>query len=285
MIRRSLLTMVPAASVLFALRAHGKPITGPAVTSAGFILAVHAWSFRRFTLWESIEMTATTGAGAIELYPGQTLGGPHGETKMGPGLSAGIYESLLDHGASHGVLPVNFGVTEIPKNKDKARPLFEMARTLGLYGLTTESIGAIDTIERLAIDYDLRVSFHNHPKPTALWNPATIWKAVQDRHDNIGFCADIGHWASSGLDPVEVVKKVAPRIRSFHFKDRESIDAPSDDRPYGTGVIDLAAILDEALKHGFTGNVSIEYEYNWETSVPEIAQCVGYLRAYSKLRA
>jgi len=55
---------------------------------------------------------------------------------------------------------------------------------------------------------------------------------------------------------------------------------------YGrTGVIDLAAILDEALKHGFTGNVSIEYEYNWETSVLEIAQCVGYLRAYSKLRA
>jgi hypothetical protein len=30
--------------------------------------------------------------------------------------------------------------------------------------------------------------------------------------------------------------------------------------------------------------VTIEYEHNWKTNVPEIAQCVGYLRAYSKLR-
>jgi sugar phosphate isomerase/epimerase len=50
-------------------------------------------------------------------------------------------------------------------------------------------------------------------------------------------------------------------------------------------VIDLPAILDEARRHGFAGNVSIEYEHNWENSVPDIAQCVGYLRAYAKLRS
>jgi len=69
------------------------------------------------------------------------------------------------------------------------------------------------------------------------------------------------------------------------MKDRESIEAPSHDRPFGTGVIDNIAILDEVRKHGFAGNVTIEYEYNWKTNLPEIAQCVGYLRAYSKLRA
>ena len=74
-------------------------------------------------------------------------------------------------------------------------------------------------------------------------------------------------------------------MRSFHFKDRESSSEPSHDRPLGTGALNLPAILDEARAQGFAGNVSIEYEYNWETSVAEIAQCVGYLRAYAKLRA
>jgi len=282
---RSLLSLFPAASVLLSLRAKGLPVTGPALTPAGFVIAVQGWSFRHFTLWESIEKTAACGAAAIELYPGQSIGGPHGELKMEPGLSDGIYRSILDHGVKHGVAPVNFGVTEIPKDREKARTLFEMAKTLGLYGLTTESIGLIDAIEKLAIEYDLRISFHNHPKPTALWNPDTIWKAVKDRHENLGFCADIGHWASSGLDPLEVIRKVGSRVRSFHFKDRESASEPTHDRPFGTGVLDLPAILDEALAQGFAGNVSIEYEYNWETSVPEIAQCVGYLRAYAAMKS
>ena len=142
-----------------------------------------------------------------------------------------------------------------------------------------------DVIENLAKEYDIRVCFHNHPKPTKLWDPETVWNAVKDRHANIGFCADIGHWASSGMNPLDVVKKVGSRIHSFHFKDRESIQQWTHDRPFGTGIIELAAILDEVRKHGFAGNVSIEYEHNWDKSLPEIAQCAGYLRAYSKLRA
>ena len=46
----------------------------------------------------------------------------------------------------------------------------------------------------------------------------------------------------------------------------------------------IPAILDEARKHGFAGNVSIEYESNWHHNLPEVGQCVGYLRAYSTLR-
>lgn len=283
--RRTLLTMVPAASALLAMRSYGKPIPQPALTPAGFAITVQCWSFNKFTLWEAITMAASAGASAVELFPGQKLGGPHGDAKMGPGLDAAVYQSLLEHCSKNGITPVNFGVTDVPKDEAKARELFEMAKTLGLYGITTESTGQIDLIEKLAKEYDIKICFHNHPKPTALWNPETVWNVVKDRHENIGFCADIGHWATSGMNPLDVVKKVGPRIRSFHFKDRESIEKWTHDRPYGTGVIDLAAILDEARKQGFAGNVSIEYEHNWDKSLPEIAQCVGWLRAYSKLRA
>lgn len=229
-------------------------------------------------------MAASAGAN-VEVFPGQKIGGDLGDLKFGYDLTDEGLQKVIDHLNKNGVSALNFGVTGISSDEAEARKVFEFAKKMGLYGVTTESLDAIDALENLAKEYDIKVCFHNHPKPTALWNPDTIWKAVEGRHANLGFCADIGHWASSGLDPLEVIRKIAPRVHSFHMKDRESIEEWSHDRPFGTGVIDLIAILDEVRKYGFSGNVTIEYEHNWKTSLAEVAQCSGYLRAYSKTRA
>jgi sugar phosphate isomerase/epimerase len=281
--RRSLLTMIPAASALLALRSKGAPIPQSALTSAGFSIAVQCWSFKEFTLFEAIEMAAAAGT-HVEIFPGQKIGGEPGDLKMDPDLPDDKLQAVIDHLKKNRVSAVNFGVTPISKDEKEARKTFELARKLGLYGVTTESLGALDTLEKLAREYDIKVCFHNHPKPTALWNPNKIWKALDGRHENLGYCADIGHWATSGLDPLEVIRKIAPRVRSFHMKDRESIQNWSHDRPFGTGIIDNIALLDEVRKHGFAGNVTIEYEHNWKTNITEVAQCAGYLRAYSKMR-
>lgn len=284
--RRSLLTMIPAASALLALRSKASPIPQAALTPAGFAIAVQCWSFKDFTLFEAIEMTAAAGASCVELFPGQKIGGDHGDVEFNADLPNDRLRAVTDHLKQHQITAVNFGVTAIPKDEAKAHVIFGLAKKLGLYGVTTESIDAIDTLEKLAIEYDLKVSFHNHPKKPfyKMWNPDFIFEHVRDRHENLGFCADIGHWASSGLDPLEVIQKVGSRVRSFHMKDRESIEKWTHDRPFGTGIIDNIAILDEVRKHGFAGNVSIEYEHNWQTSLAEVAQCAGYLRAYSKMR-
>jgi len=277
--------MIPAATALLALRSKGAPIPAEALTSAGFAISVQCWSFRQFTLFEAIGMAAQAGA-HVEVFPGQKIGGPLGDAKLGPDLPDESLQIVIDKLKEHGVSAVNFGVTGIPKEEAEARKTFELAKKLNLYGITTESIGAIDTLEKLAKEYDVKVCFHNHPKKPMydLWNPEFVFNAVKDRHKNIGICADIGHWATSGLDPLEAIKKVAPRVLSFHMKDRATIDKWSHDRPFGTGVIDNIAILDEVRKHGFAGNVSIEYEHNWQTNLAEVAQCAGYLRAYSKMR-
>jgi sugar phosphate isomerase/epimerase len=283
--RRSLLTMIPAASALLAVRSKAAPIPQAALTPAGFGISVQCWSFKEFTLFEAIEMAAAAGMGGVEVFPGQKLGGDHGDLKFGPDLADDKIQAILDHLKKHNLVAYNFGVTEISKDEAEARKTFELAKKLGLYGVTTESLDALDTLEKLAKEYDVKVCFHNHPKPTALWNPDKIWNAIDGRHKNIGYCADIGHWATSGLDPLAVIKKIAPRVLAFHMKDRASIEKWTHDRPFGTGVIDNIAILDEVRKHGFAGNVTIEYEHNWKTSLPEIAQCAGYLRAYSRMRA
>lgn len=282
--RRRLLTLLPAASALLAARSHGRPVPREALTEAGFAISVQCWSFKEFTLFEAIELAAAAGAGAVELFPGQTIGGPLGEETVDPAKAGSQVPAILAHCAEHHIAPVNYGVTEVPNDEAAARVIFEFAKALGLYGITTESLESIDVLEKLAVEYDLKVCFHNHPKPTKLWHPDTVGAVIADRDERIGYCADIGHWASSGLDPLEVVRTIAPRIRSFHMKDRASISEWTHDRPFGSGIIDNVAILDEVRKHGFAGNVSIEYEHNWKTSQPEIAQCVGYLRAYSKIR-
>jgi len=285
--RRTLFTMIPAATALLALRSKGAPIPEPALTSAGFGISVQCWSFKEFTLFEAIEMAAAGGMGGVEVFPGQRLGGDHGDLKFGPELPDDKIQAVIDHLKEHNLVAYNFGVSGISKDEAEARKVFEMAKKLGLYGVTTESIEAIDTLEKLAAEYDIKVCYHNHPKRPMykMWDPDFVFDSVKDRHPNVGICADIGHWATSGLDPLEVIRKIAPRVHSFHMKDRESIEKWSHDRPFGTGVIDNIAILDEVRKHGFAGNVSIEYEHNWKRNLPEVAQCAGYLRAYSKMRA
>ena len=285
--RRSLITMIPAASVVLALRSKGAPVPQAAVTEAGFGICVQCWTFKEFTLFEAIEMAAAAGAGGVELFSGQELGGDHGDAKFSPDMPEDKLQALIAHLKANHISALNLGVLSISKKEEDARLIFEIAKKLGLYGINTESIEAIDTIEKLAEEYEIKVGFHNHPKRPSykLWNPDFVFNLVKDRHANVGICADIGHWATCGLNPMEVIKKVATRVRSLHMKDREFLENWSHDRPFGTGVIDNIFILDEVRKHGFKGTVSIEYEHNWKSNLSEVAQCVGYLRAYSKMRA
>jgi sugar phosphate isomerase/epimerase len=276
---RTALRRMPAASALLAWRAHGEPLPQPAFTEAGFSICIQCWSFRHFTLFEALEMAAAAGAGAVELYPGQRLGGGHGDATLEATMPVDQLAAVIDQLKKHHLAAVNFGVVEIPNHEAEARKVFEFAKALGLYGLTTESLGAIDLLEKLSVDYALNVCFHNHPRPTALWHPERLWQALEGRHPNLGMCADLGHWASSGLNPLEMTRRYAPRIHAFHLKDRASLTEPSRDQPFGTGLIDLAEILRLAVRHGFRGNATIEYEFNWQSNLAEIAQCVGFLRA------
>ena len=107
---------------MLALRSQGAPIPAPALTAAGFSIAVQCWSFKEFTLFESIEMAAAAGT-HVELYPGQKIGGGIGDLKFGPDLPDDELEAVIEHLAKNHVVAVNFGVTDIPKAEVEARKI------------------------------------------------------------------------------------------------------------------------------------------------------------------
>ena len=113
-----------------------------------------------------------------------------------------------------------------------------------------------------------------------MWDPNYVLSVIKGRDARIGSCADTGHWAQSGLKPVDCLKILHGHIISVHLHDMNEMSAKAHDVPAGTGVCDVAGILAELKRQNFAGNVSIEYEYNWKDNVPDAAQCIGFVRGF-----
>lgn len=253
--------------------------------SGGFFIGCQAWTFNHFSVMEAIEKTAQAGGKVIEFYPGQTLSKEDSNVKWDHNASPEAIENVKAQLAKYHIRAVNYGVVGIPKDEEGARKIFEFAKTMGLRAVTTESVDAIDTIEKLVKEYDIMVGFHDHPKRAndpnyRMWDPNYILSVVKDRDARIGSCADTGHWVRSNLNPVDCLRILKGRIISSHLKDLNEQGPDAHDVPYGTGVSDVPAILEELKSQGFTGNISVEYEYNMEKSLPEVSQCIGFVRGY-----
>src|ERR1043166_4865358 len=132
--------------------------------TGGFFIGCQAYTFNRFSVFEAIEKTAQAGGKVIEFFPGQKLNKEQPEVKWDHHATAETIQKVKDKLAEHKLKAVNYGVVQIPKDEGEARKLFEFAKTMGLRAITTESVDAIDTIEKMVKEYDIMVGFHDHPK-------------------------------------------------------------------------------------------------------------------------
>ncbi len=254
--------------------------------TGGFAIGCQAYTFNRFTAFEAIEKTASAGGKVIEFYPGQKLSKEEAGVTFDHNASADVIAKVKAKLAAHKMKAVNYGVVAIPQDEAGARKVFEFAKTMGMRGITTESTESIDTIEKMVKEYDIAVGYHNHPRQPKnpnykVWDPYYILSLVENHDKRIGACADTGHWCTSGLNPAFCLKVLKGRIISSHLKDK-NVYGSGHDVPYGEGVAGIKDCLDELKAQGFQGNISIEYEYNWDNSVPEVTKCIDFVRAYGK---
>src|SRR3984957_1056065 len=132
--------------------------------TGGFAIGCQSWTFNRFSVMEAIDKTAAAGGKVIEFYPGQKFSPEHPDWKFDHNASDEMIAEVQARLAKDGVRAVNYGVVGIPSDEAGARKVFEFAKKLGLYGITTESVESIDTIEKLVKEYDIRVGFHDHQR-------------------------------------------------------------------------------------------------------------------------
>jgi sugar phosphate isomerase/epimerase len=263
----------------------------------GWQLAIHAYTFRKFSIFECIDKTAALGFKYMSLSGSVSLNGSNSVTTVN--LSDKDAQAIKQAAAAKGLTLVNIGVVKLPPDEAESRKVFEFAKKMGIDTLVAEpEPAALDTVEKLCKEYNIKVAFHNHPKPSRYWNPDTVLEAVKDRTPLMGSCADTGHWLRSGLDPVECLKKLDGRVITLHFKDLVPDDSktPDDaaakkknkkkseskamhDVPWGTGVGNIKAQMAELKRQHFHGAFCVEYEYHWEDSMPEIAECKKFFDA------
>jgi len=249
--------------------------TNTANATANWKIGVQMWTFRMFPFMQALDKVDSAGVKYIEAFWGQPLGGGMKDSfgvNMPPESRAKLKQALQ----SKGKQIVAMGVIS-PKNKDEWKKSFDLAKEFGLSYITAEPRkDQWNMVDSMAGVYGIKVAIHDHPKPNPYWHPDSVLAAIQG-HPNIGDCADVGHWARNGLNPVECLKKLEGHVYGVHLKDiKEFNNTNAADTIVGKGVIDFPAIFAELKRQNFSGMLSIEHESNWYHNLPDVIQTVQY---------
>jgi sugar phosphate isomerase/epimerase len=257
------------------------PLTShPEKTDAydGWKLAVQAWTFKEFTFYETIDKVAALGIQWLEAYPGQVLSHDNPDIKITPDLSPEFREEIRQKLDDAGITLINYGVINLPADEKECRKIFEFAKDMGIQTIASEPPEkAVKMIDALCKEYQINVAIHNHPEPSHYWNPETVMKVVKKRSNRLGACGDTGHWLRSGLDPIEQIEYLGTRLSAVHLKDlSEAGNKNAHDVPFGMGKTNIRGVLAALDRIGFEGAISIEYEYNWLNSEPDVRICKDF---------
>ena len=269
---RSILALCLAATVTFVVSGCAKP---------QWKLGVQTYTFREFTLLETIDKVSELGVKDIEAFSGQKVGADFGDMRFDHNASCEARERVECKLAETGVNLVAL-YHQLGKDEGQARKVFEFARDVGVEVIVCEPPPeALDMIDKLANEYAINVAIHEHarrPKnPSYLyWNPDEVVKVLQGRSPRLGACADTGHWSRSGLDAVESLRKYEGRLICLHLKDVGEATLGAHDVVFGTGVTNMEAVLAEMHRQGFAGLAAIEYEANPQDNMAEVAACVKF---------
>jgi sugar phosphate isomerase/epimerase len=274
---------IPLLALALASNLHADPIPEN-LRQNGWFIGAQAYTFKEFSAFEAIAKTKEAGGNMIEFFPGQILK-PGSTDKVGHTMPEAAMQELKAECKRQGVHAVNYGVIAA-KSPEDVRAIMSFAKRMGLYAVCTESTELIAAWEAGAKEFDIKVAFHDHggsmDKPKyKVWNPLYILGVVESRDPRVGACADLGHWCTSNLKPVECLRILEGRVISVHLKDK----AANGQAPVvvaGTGVVDVAACLEELKKQKFDGHISIEHENDWKNSVPQVRANIDFVKAHAK---
>jgi L-ribulose-5-phosphate 3-epimerase len=257
--------------------------SGP-LDKLGWQLACQLYTFRRFSLYEALDMIGQLGVRYVEPCFFLRLDKNRPQLKTNADLSPEVRKELKQRLADHGIQMINF-YASLGADASAARKTFEFAKEMGVKSIVAEPpAGAFDLLEKLCDEYEINLAIHNHPKRADKpeyknWKPENVAALCEGRSKRIGACCDTGHWVRSGLKPVDCLKIMEGRMISIHLKDVGEWDKPAArDVPLGTGLADYSAVLAELKRQGFRGVLSLEYEHDSPQLMDEVTECLDFVK-------
>ncbi|MCX6897442.1 MAG: ThuA domain-containing protein [Verrucomicrobia bacterium] len=266
---------IPSARLTPAIRAQEK---------LGWRLGIEAYTFHKFTLFETIEKTAQLG---LPFMGGLSFQKVSKEIpkNFDPQLTDAELRQIRLKLDAAGVRLLTYYIHNIPGDEAGCRRVFEFGRKIGIETFMSEPAPeALDTIGKFCDAYDINVAIHNHDQKGSplYWQPEGVLKACEGRTKHLGACGDLGYWMRAGIDPLKALRTLKDRLITVQMHDLNELMAEGHDVPWGTGVGKTEEFLREMHRLGIKPTMfGLEYSYNWLDSLPEITRCVEFFNDVS----
>jgi sugar phosphate isomerase/epimerase len=233
-------------------------------------LGLASYSMREFTLDQALDMAKQMGVKYM------TFKDVHVPRADPPEKTRALRAKI----EAAGITIMGGGTITIPNDPAQIKKEFEYAKNAGFPLIYTDpEPAALDTIEKMAKEYDIRAVIHNHGPEDKRWpRPQDAYAAIKSRDKRLGLCIDIGHTTRTGTDPVQACRECRDRLYDMHVKDLLAATDKESQTEVGRGVIDFPALFKTLIEIGYQGQVGLEYEINAKNPLPGMIESMAYMR-------
>lgn len=251
-----------------------KSTKGEAGASIPFELGVASYTFREFSLEETIVMTKRLEINKL------CLKSMHLPLELAPGKIKEEAAKVKNAGIDlYGGGVIYMGSK---KEVDQAFAYADKAGMKVIVGVPEHEL--LDYCSNKVKETGIQVAIHNHgPGDDKYPSPESAYTLIKDLDPGMGLCIDIGHTARMGLDPAIETARFMDRVLDIHIKDEDKAEESGQTCEIGRGIIDIPGFLDMLLKKGYDKVVSFEFEKDGKDPLAGLAESVGYVRGVLRM--
>ena len=247
---------------------HGVP-TGEEKLHSAFSLGVASYTFREFSLEDTMAMTKRLGLEKIALKS------MHLPLESREAEIIAVSEKVRNAGLDLYGCGVVYMTNEA--EVDQAFNYARAAKMRIIIGVPNPEF--LGLVSQKVKEYDIKLAIHNHgPEDKLFPTPESAYEKIKNLDPRLGLCIDIGHTMRAGVDPADAVIKFAGRLLDVHIKDVSAAAKDGQTVEMGRGVIDIPKFVRALIKINYQGTVAFEYEKDGQDPLPGLSESVGYLR-------
>ncbi|MDO4557358.1 MAG: redoxin family protein [Planctomycetia bacterium] len=250
-------------------------------------LAITAYTFHRYTLFETIDKCVELGVPYLEGLNFQAVSEDIPKMCDPAQLSEEELAAVRKKLDDSGVRMISYFYQNLPADETECRKVFEFAKTLRVeFFLAEPDPAAFGTIEKLCDEYGIRVALHNHDRNASphYWSPEAMSETLSGRGENLGVCGDMGYWIRDGIRPADAVQAYGKKLFTLQVHD---LNPAGEDVVWGKGDGELGSFLETVAQLKTPVVFGVEYSRDWETSTPQVEECIRFFdeRSSEVLRA